>query len=100
MKPEDFEDAREGSDENIEAQHQADTAISFLTYAACVEQGGDEGSGKRELTKTEEETRDSALSCVLLYLEKAFLQLRAPANATNRKPAAAVPKKKKSKLKK
>lgn len=64
-----------GTDQDFQAKEQADLAISFLHYCANVEQGGDEGSGKRDLDVTEEEIRDSALSDILLYLEKAFLQI-------------------------
>ena len=77
-----------GKDDDIQALDQCIQAISFLNYCGIIEQGGDEGSGKRELDRTEMEVRDSALSCVLVYLEKQFLQIPCPIKKKTRKHSA------------
>ena len=64
----------QGKDDDLQALDQCRESISFLQYCAAIEQGGDEGNGKRDLDKDEEEIRNSALSNILLYLEKSFLQ--------------------------
>lgn len=59
------------NEEEITVAEQANLAVEFLQHLATLELGYDEGNG-RELTKLEEEVKDSALTMLLCYFETDF----------------------------
>lgn len=55
---------------NDDMNSQAQTALAYLEHTRALTIGGEDNVLKRELTKDEENVKDSALTCLMGYFEK------------------------------